>query len=284
MSLPPRAETPLVLLLVVLGAFSARSAAEELSYPVSIAVHRSGTIYLADRNLPGVWRLEADRLSLFFKGSKKFRTPLNAVRCVALDREGKLLAGDSSTRDVYRFDENAKPQPLTARGKAYGRIGIPMGIAVDAEGNLLVSDLEINRIVKVPKEGGPVSEFAAVPAPRALCYDSQKRLWVISGRTLVRLSPAREQETIVGDGVFLFPHTVVVQEDGAAYVCDGYAKAVWKVVPGRKPEKWVSGEPLDNPVGMAIRQGNLLVVDPRARAVFEIDAAGKLTRREAKLP
>ena len=254
-------------------------AAEGLDYPLSIAVHRSGTIYLADRNVPGVWRLEGDRLSLFFRGSKKFRTPLGAIRCVALDREGKLLAGDSATSDVYRFDETGTPRALTAQGKPYGQIGIPIGIAVDADGNLLVSDLETHRIVKVSKEGGQVQPFAAVPAPRGLFYDSHKQLWVISGRRLVLVSAAGEQKTVVDDGVFLFPHTVVAAEDGTAYVCDGYAKAVWKIPPGGKPERWVSGSPLDNPVGMDLQQGKLFVVDPRARAVLEIDGKGSLTRR-----
>jgi len=257
------------------------SAADAIEYPLSIAVDRSGVIFLADRNLPGVWRLEGDRLGLFFRGSKKFRTPLNAVRCVALDREGSLLAGDSATTEVYRFDEKGNPQPLTAQGKPYGQIGIPMGIAVDAEGSLLVSDLETNRIVKVPKEGGKVQPFAAVPAPRGLFYDSRRQLWVISGRSLVVVSEAGVTTKVVDDGVFLFPHTVVVGEDGTAYVCDGYAKAVWKIPPGQKPEKWVRGGPLENPVGMDLRQGKLFVVDSHAKAVFEIDAAGNVTPRKA---
>ena len=283
-SLQPRLRGSLPLWLALAGvAFCARRlASEELNYPLAIAVDRQGVIYLADRNVPGVWRLEGDRLSLFFRGSKKFRTPLNAIRCVAVDREGKLLAGDSATSDVYRFDEKGSPRPLTAQGKPYGQIGIPMGIAVDAQGNLLVSDLETHRIVQVPKEGGEAKQFAAVRAPRGLFYDSQKQLWVISGRRLVRLSPGGEQKTIVDDGVFLFPHTVVVGDDGTAYVCDGYAKAIWKIPPGRKAEKWRSGDPFDNPAGLDIRQGRLFVADPRARAVFEIDAKGNLTRRNAQ--
>jgi hypothetical protein len=265
------------LLLLVVGA---ATAAEELSYPVSIAADKSGAIYLADRNLPGVWCLVGDRLSLYYQGSKKSRAPLSAVRCVAFDHEGKLLAGDSSTRDVYRFDEDDTPQPLTAQGRALGQVRIPMDIVVDAEGDLLVSDLGTQRIVKIPREGGPPKEFASVPAPRGLFFDSKERLWVISGRELVRLSAAGERETIVAEGVFQFPHSVVVGEDGAAYVCDGYARTIWRIIPPQEPEKWVSGEPFDDPVGMDLQQGKLLVVDPRARAVFEIDADGRLTRRE----
>ncbi len=122
--------------------------------------------------------------------------------------------------------------------------------------------------------------FAAVQTPRGLFYDSRKQLWVISGRKLVRFSSAAEQTTIVDDGVFVFPHTVVVRDDGTAYVCDGYAKAIWRISPGGKPEKWVSGGPFDNPVGLDLYHGRLFVADPRARAIFEIDEKGNLTQRK----
>jgi len=265
------------LVAAALGTSSA--GAEQLRYPLSIAVNTSGTVYLADRDLPGVWRLEGNRLSLFFQASKKLRTPLNAIRCVALDGEGRVLAGDSATSDVYRLDEKGTPHALTAQGKPYGQVGIPMAIVVDGDGNLLVSDLETQRIVKIPKHGGPTQPFATLRAPRGMFLDGQKQLWVISGRRLVRIAPEGEQTTVVDDGVFSYPHTVAVADDGTAYVCDGYAKAVWKIAPGQKPEKWVSGNPLDNPVGISLQKGMLFVVDPRAKGVFEIDSTGKPTRR-----
>lgn len=267
---------------IVAALDSAYSCAAELDYPVSIAVGASGVVYVADRNLPGVWRLEGERLSVLFQGSKKLRTPLAAVRCVALDSDGKLLAGDSSTRDVYRFDAAGQPRALTATADGLGQIGIPMDIAVNAEGDLLVSDLEGNRVLTIPKEGGRARVFAEVPAPRGLFYDRQRRLWVISGRRLLRLDAPAEPQVVVDDGVFQYPHTVVVRPDGKAYVCDGYARAIWEVVAGRKPRKWVSGPPLDNPVGLALAHDRLLVADSRARAVFEIDLQGKLRRREAR--
>ncbi len=249
-------------------------------YPVAIAVDKAGVIYLADRDLPGVWRWEGERLSVLFQGSKQFRTPLNAIRCLALDREGRLLAGDSATCDVYRFDEQGRPHPLTAQGKPYGQIGIPMAIAVDAAGNVLVSDLELHRIVRVAKTGGTAEPFAAVSAPRGLFLDAKNRLWVISGRKLLRIDAAGEKPTtIVDDGVFQYPHNVAVSDDGTAYVTDGYAKAIWKIAPGARAEKWASGEPFDNPVGIALHEQRWFVVDSRANAVFEIDASGKPTRR-----
>jgi sugar lactone lactonase YvrE len=242
-------------------------------YPVSIAVSDAGT-YLADRNLPGVWKLEEKSLTLFFKGSNKFRTPLNAIRCVEFDSDGKLLAGDSSTREVYRFDDEGKPVPLTNGG-----IGIPMDIAVNKAGDLYVSNLEIQRIVKVPKTGGEPEEVTQIAGCRGLFVDHEDHLWVVSTtkNQLHRIAPDGKEEVIAKDNPFEFPHTVVVDNELTAYVCDGYAKTIWRISKGGEPEAWVKGEPFVNPVGMAIHGEKILVVDPRAAGVFEIDPEGKVT-------
>jgi sugar lactone lactonase YvrE len=254
------------------------AAAAQMQYPLAIAEAKTGELYLADRELPGVWRAEAGKLSLYFQGSKRFRTPLNAVRCLAIDREGALLAGDTSTREVYRFDKDAKPVPLTQGG-----IGIPMGIAVNSKGELLVSDLELHRIWKVPEKGGKPELLAEVQAPRGVCLDKEERLWVVcqeKNGQLVRVAPDGKVETVVAGRPFQFPHSVVVGADNWAYVSDGYAKAVWRIAPGEKPQKWASGEPLVNPVGIIMGKSGLLVVDPHAKSVFRIDASGNLTRVE----
>jgi len=246
-----------------------------MQYPLDVAATDTGLLFVADRNLPGVWRIENGELSQYFTGSKKFRTPLNAIRCLAIDGDGRLLAGDSSTREVYRFGEDNQPTALTDGG-----IGIPMGIAVTKSGDLLVSDLELHRIWKVPDGGGNPEVLAEVPAPRGVCLDNDGQLLVVShGKEsqLVRVGTDGKVETVVEGRPFQFPHDVVLTSDGTAYVSDGYAKAIWKVSAGAKPEKWVSGDPLVNPIGLTLRGDDLLVVDPRANAVFEIDSAGKIT-------
>jgi hypothetical protein len=65
-------------------------------------------------------------------------------------------------------------------------------------------------------------------------------------------------------------------------VSDGYARAIWKIPPGGKPEKWVSGEPLANPVGLAWLGEDLLVVDSRANAIFRIRPNGEMGALEIK--
>uniref|UniRef100_A0A7C2JYI1 SMP-30/Gluconolactonase/LRE-like region domain-containing protein n=1 Tax=Schlesneria paludicola TaxID=360056 RepID=A0A7C2JYI1_9PLAN len=251
-------------------------------YPLAIAVAPEGAVYLADRNLPGVWKITDDKLTLFHQASKKFRTPLNAIRCLAIDKEGRLLAGDSATRDVYRFNADGQPEPLTKGG-----IGIPMAIAVDAQGDIFVADLELHRIVKVPAAGGEPTVAVAVPAPRGLTIDAEQRLWVVSHGPdqLLRVSPdGQTRDVIVTGRPFSFPHHLVLDGDGAAFVVDGYLPGVWKVPPGQMPEKWQSGDPFRNPVGIARAGDKLLVVDPRAQTLFTLDAAGKVVGTRSLTP
>ncbi|HVA47322.1 MAG TPA: NHL repeat-containing protein [Pirellulales bacterium] len=253
----------------------ATARAADLQYPLAIAVH-GDTVYLADRNLPGVWKSAGGKLSVYFQASKQFRTPLNAPRCLAVDGEGRLYVGDSATREVYRFTADGKPEPLTD-----GTIGIPMGIAVTADGDLLVSDLEVHRIWKVTLSGEKphTEKYADVAAPSGICLDADGRLWVVSRGTdaLLRVDAKKKVEVVVPGRAFEFPHAVMIDGEGTAFVSDGYAKAVWKVPREGKPEKWAAGGPLVNPVGLAWQDDKLLVADPRAKAVFQIDREGKIS-------
>lgn len=254
------------------------STAQEMNYPLAVTATADGPIYIADRHLPGIWKIDGGELSLYYQGSKKFRTPLNAVRCVALDNEGQLLAGDTSTRQVYRFDENGEPQPLFTTKTG---IGMPMALAVDKEGNVYIGDLELHWIWKLAPDSTEPVKYAEVTAPRGLALDAEGRLWCISGTTkdqLVRVETDGSVKVLLEGTAFEFPHHIVLDENNTAYITDGYAKSVWKVPLDGQPEKWVSGDPFVNPVGLGKQGENFLVADPRAKAIFTIDAEGTVTK------
>lgn len=251
-----------------------RLAAAEPVYPLTAAATEKGDVYVSDLRLPGVWKVHDGQGTVFFQASPKFRTPLNAVRCVRVDRQGRVLACDSSTREVYRFDEQGQPQGLTQ-----GRIGIPMDVAEDAQGDLLVSDLETHRIWKVPADGGEPKEVAAVPAPRGIRLDQEGRLWVVShGKNqILRVLPDGSTQVAVAGRPFQFPHEILLRDDGSALVSDGYAKTIWRVSGEGAPEPWIQGAPLQNPVGLSRLGDAVLIVDPRAKTVFQADSEGKLS-------
>jgi sugar lactone lactonase YvrE len=266
--------------LGIVASIGGSARGEEFHYPLKPAVAENGTIYVADRKLPGILMVKDGHLETFFKASKKFGTPLNGIRTLTVDRAGKVLAGDSATREIYRFDAPDKPTPLIQGAQA--GIGIPMGIAVDSKGVIYVSDLEANCIWKLPSAGGAPAKFVDIPAPRGIAIDGQDQVWVVSGSSdqLLRISPAAKIAVVVSGRPFQFPNDVVVAPDGTAYVSDGYAKTVWKIGSDGKPQPWVSRGALVNPVGLDWHKGQLLIADPNPKSatgqVYMADEAGKI--------
>lgn len=235
-------------------------------YPLSAVVDAAGAIFVADRKLPGVWKIVDGSPSIYFQASTRFGTPLNGVRCLALDHQGKLLAGDSATTTVYRFDDERKPQPAHT-----GRIGIPTAIAVNKAGEIFVADLEPGRhaIRKIPAAGGEAVEFAKVGAPRGMTIDGEGRLYVVQhvGDLLIRLDAEGKSEVLVKGQPLRspsFPAGIVLGKDNTVYLADGYNHAVWKLTVGGEPVILVEGEPLVHPVWLTWRGEELLVIDPRA--------------------
>lgn len=263
---------PLAILGLLLASSMLR--AEDMQYPLAAAVAKDGTIYIADRDLPGVWKWADGKLEVYFRGSKKFRTPLNAVRCLAIDKDGHLLAGDSSTREIYRFDDQGQPQPLTK-----GNVGIPMALAIAHDGSIIAGDQEIQRIVRVPATGGEPEILAEITAPRGVTVDAEGSIWVAShGKdAVVKFSPdGKNREVIASGRPFQFSHHIVLSPEKTAYVVDGYAKTIWKVEPGAEPKPLFAGEPLKNPVGLAWTDAGLIVVDPHTKTVYRLSLDGKL--------
>lgn len=267
----------LVVLLIPVPVLAAQESATEFIYPLAVAATPDGIVFVADRKLPGIWKVEGGNKSVYFQGSPKFRTPLNAVRCLALDQDGMLLAGDSSTREVYRFDAEGKPHPLTS-----GWIGIPMAIAVAPDGTIYTADLELHRIWKMPKEGSDEpEEFAVINSPRGLTLDPDGNLWVLSTSSkdgqIQKVSPDGKVQSFVKGHPFNLPHNIVRTDDGSFFVTDNYEHCVWKVTADGEKEKWVVGNPLDRPVGLCRSGDNLLIADPHIRTVFSLAPDKTLT-------
>lgn len=242
-------------------------------YPLDCAVDSEGNAFVVDRNLHGIWKYAGEELAIFFEGSAKFRTPMNAPRCIAFDNEGKLLVGDSATREVYRVSSEGELQPITG-----GKIGVPMDIAVSSDGTIYVADAELFRLVKIPA-GKSEPELVANVTPTAVFVDSSDKVWVLTKteKQVQILSADGQSEVLVSERTFRYPNQIVVQKDGTAFISDGYSKAIWKMAKGGKPEIVVQGAPLDNPVGLVLFEDDVIVTDPRARQVFKLSSEGKLT-------
>jgi sugar lactone lactonase YvrE len=288
-----------VLLLLGLAAFQLASGSGplvhaqdiDLVYPVDVAVDAQGTLYVADRNLPGIWQIKDGRAEVFFKAENKFRTPLNAVRCVAVDAQGRVLAGCSTTTEIYRF-EDGRPIPLTG-----GQISVPMNLTVDAQGDIIVCDLKLRQVVRVLPEQ-QIKVLATIQAPKAVLSLSSEQLLVLTGvdRPLLKISSSGDpQKTItegqnvqvfggdhspadvlVADRPFDFPADMVALTDGTIVVSDSYSKCLWRVSSTGEVTKWVSDPRFVHPVGLATDGQQVYVADPRAKAIFRVQSDGSV--------
>lgn len=235
-------------------------------YPLDAVADSQGSIWIVDRNRPGIWCYQQNKLDLAIAGEKQFRKPLNAVRCIAISPSGVLTVGDPATREIYRRNEQGEMRPTVS-----GLIGIPVDLAYSSNGTLYIADVERRVIWKQENAEAKPTVFAKVN-PRGLFVDAKDRLWVVSQdeKQLLRIDVEGREEVIVDDRPFEFPHQVVVDSQDRAWVTDGYKKALWMIPPGEAPRIVFSGEPLMNPVGLFLFEDSPVIVDPHAQQVFRM--------------
>jgi len=110
-------------------------------------ISRRDRLYLVSLN--GMRVVETDHDGKFIKGydiakllgltgQQKSDSGLGAV---AIDTDGSLLATLPITARVVRISPDGEFTEFGRRGSAPGRFGVPMGIAVDKDGNIMVSDV-----------------------------------------------------------------------------------------------------------------------------------------------
>ncbi|MBL8888387.1 MAG: hypothetical protein JNL67_00300 [Planctomycetaceae bacterium] len=265
----------------------------DLKYPLDVAVDAQGVLYVADRNLPGIWQIKEGQVSIFYQASNKFRTTLNAIRCLTVDNEGRVIAGCSTTTEVYRF-ENGQPVPLTG-----GQISVPMNVSIGANGEVLVCDLKLRQVVRIENDQ-KLTVLATIQAPKAVQPDGAEKLLVLTGvdKPLLKISstgdPAKTTaiagenvqvfggdyspaEVFVADRPFDFPADVVKLASGDWVVSDSYGKCLWRVTASGEVNKWVTDDRFQLPVGLATDGQRVFVADPRANAIFAVQADGTVT-------
>ncbi|MCM2369691.1 NHL repeat-containing protein [Aporhodopirellula aestuarii] len=243
----------------------------EPAYPLAVAVDGED-VYCVDLDLPGVW-VAGEARELFSRGSKFLRKPMNRPRCIVMHPGGGVLVGDSATREVYKIDSTgAEPVGLTD-----GHIGIPMALAIDADGKMLyVGDAEKRATFRLPIEGGKPELVARVNA-RGLAFDDDGNLWAVTpdAVAIVRINvKTKAVDEVVTGRPYQYPNGLCWAGDHG-YVTDGYGKCIWRFTADGKTEKWYEGEPLVGPVGIAVTSDSLFVADPKQKQVFQFDRESK---------
>ena len=247
-------------------------AGEALTYPVDVAVDKDGAVFVADHEAHALLKLEGSAFRVVAKGPGLPRTPLYGIRHIAQARDGKWVASDPATMKLYTIDGAGKIDPIADDD----RFVTPWGIAIEPSGDVLAVDRVTQRLRRV-KASGAVEDVADVRAPRAILFDKEGAIVVLTDQNLMKVSGGTTTP-LTSSPPFEFPHDAVLHPNGNYYVTDGYAHAIWQVAPDGKISALVQGEPLKSPQGLAVdSKGNLLVADAHAKAVFQITPKGELS-------
>ncbi|WP_145417827.1 hypothetical protein [Planctomycetes bacterium K23_9] len=254
-----------------------------VTYPRDVAVD-GDSLLVVDLDLPGIWKIDGDKQTLYVKGTKFLRKPMNRPWCVVPHPEGGILVGDSATREVYAFPKaspDGKPlasdsgTPLTN-----GYIGIPMAIAVSLDGKTIyVGDAEKRAVFSLPIGGGKPELVARVNA-RGLSFDGEGYLWAVTpdAEAVYRIDTKNKKaEAIIKERPYQFPSGLTWAGDHG-YVSDVYGKSIWKFTADGKTEKWYGGDGQDalgGPVGLAVTEDAVLVADPKKKQTLSIDRKSK---------
>ena len=163
-----------------------------LAGPSGMAYDSQGNLFVADTDNNRIVRVNPSGTVAIYAGGKAgssgdtglggaalFRSPMSIV----FDSAGNMYISDWGNHKVRKIDAatgiintiagNGKTTSAGMNGPATQAGMDPMGIAVDAGGNLYIADATNNRVLKVTATTGIVSIAAGTGAPRF-----QRRRWV----------------------------------------------------------------------------------------------------------
>ena len=219
------------------------------SDPFGIAVAEDGTIYVADAGESNrIRKITSDGTVTTFAGASEgysdglttfgsFNTPSG----LALDSEGNLIVADTGNNRIRKITSDGQVVTMAGDGTASYRDGHaseaqfngPIGVAVDARGNIYIADSYNDRIRMITNDG-QVSTVAGKGTPGYADGDRNT-------------------------AQFDTPCGVVITTDGSLIVADTGNDRLRKITPDGNVTT-VPNDDLSSPIGLAISHDNFLYV------------------------
>jgi large repetitive protein len=152
----------------------------------------------------------------------------------------------------------------------------PAGVAVDAAGDVFVTDLEFQEVFKIAPNGAKTQVGGEFDVPEAVAVDGGGNIYVADSEAaqVFKVTPGGVQTT-VGTG-FSYPNGIAVDGQGNLYVTDPFIDEVVKIPPSGDQSTVGSG--YNTPAGVAIdASGNVYVADTYNQTVFKVTPGGTQT-------
>jgi sugar lactone lactonase YvrE len=132
--------------------------------PEGIAVDGQGNVYVSDTGNNRVQKLSRDGHSVAVFGGKQSDAPgqFNQPWGITVDRVGNVYVADLNNNRVQKLSPTGQPLAIFGikgqrdawgKGDAAGQLVQPRGVAVDAAGNVYVSDTQNHRVEEFSPDG-----------------------------------------------------------------------------------------------------------------------------------
>lgn len=244
------------------------------SFPYGLINDASGNIYVADRSNNRIRKITPAGVVTTFAGSGSGGAIVNGTGTAAgfytpvgitLDAAGNFYVSEVSNQAIRKITAAAVVTTVAGNGTAGNQNGTgtaatfnqPVGMAVDASGNLFVADY-INHLIRKITPAGVVSTFAgsgnaaladgtgtaaSFNGPFALAFDANGNLIVADylNHAVRKITPAGVVTTIAGNGTagyldatgaaarFNRPAGLAVDAANNIFICDAFNNRIRKI-------------------------------------------------------
>jgi uncharacterized protein (TIGR03437 family) len=290
------------------------AASAQLLSPEGLAVDAAGNVYISDQGTGRILKVSSGTLTRIAGGGPPGAANVDGIPAtgsllsapygVAVDPSGNIFLADSTAARVREISFGVI-STVAGGGTVLGdngpptkaQLSDPLGVAVDAGGNLYIADFNRVRLVSngtintIAGNGSAgyqgdngVATAAELASPNSVAVDSSGNLYIAdTGNNRVRLVSGGVISTVAGNGTYGFtgsngaatsatlgaPAGVTIDSSGNLYITDAYR--VLKVTKGKISA--IAG--LAAPQGVAVDvAGNVYVANPVSHRVYVLTPAG----------
>ncbi len=235
----------------------------QFEFPRGVAFDAQGNVYVADSDNARIQKFDPSGKFLLAWGSKSPENVIgppasfSQIWGIAVDPSGNVYVSDTWNHRIQKFDSNGKFLTMWgSNGDTRGVANVnplqfygPRALAMDASGNLLVSDTGNKRVLKFSPSGEPLAQYGGVGSD---------------------------------NGKFLEQVGIAIDKQGNFFVADTWNQRIQKFdsnfnyLTQWPVQAWESQTVLNKPYLAVDPDGNVFASDPEGARIIKFSNDGKL--------